>query len=76
MNVRVSDGRLTLRSAGNSVNNKIAFIDIKAAPTGADAGRVATNLPVRLFGPATASLWHRRPDGLFSDNQIDEPIWT
>jgi hypothetical protein len=29
-----------------------------------------------LFSAATANLWHRTPNGLFSDNQIDESIFA
>jgi len=76
-NVLVSDGRLTLSNYSEAKNNKIAFIDIKAAPIG---GKVEVltpvALPVRLYGPATASLWHRTPSGVFADNQIDEPLWA
>ncbi len=75
VNVQVNDGRLTLSNADGSVNNKIAFIDIKAAPNGAQAGAIAANLPVRLKTAATASIWQQRPNGLFSDNQIDESLW-
>jgi uncharacterized delta-60 repeat protein len=74
-NVRVTDGRLTLASAAGAVNNKIAFIDIKAAGLRERAGPKTATLPVRLYGPATTSMWHRKPNGLFADNQIDEPLW-
>jgi uncharacterized delta-60 repeat protein len=76
VNVQVRDGRLTLSNAVGSKNNKIAFLDIKGAAPGAVPGPVAANLPVQLFSAATASLWHRTPNGLFSDNQIDEPLWA
>jgi uncharacterized delta-60 repeat protein len=75
--VRVSDGRLTLSNGAGAVNNRICFLDIKSAPVGATAeGMVAGNLPVQLKTPATAGNWTQRPNGLFSDNQIDEPLWA
>ena len=74
-NVLVTDGRLTLTNAAGAVNNKIAFLDIKAAGLREGAGPKTGTLPVRLYGPATASLWHRKPSGIFADNQIDEPLW-
>jgi uncharacterized delta-60 repeat protein len=70
--VYVSDGRLTLTNASGAMNNKIAFLDIKGAPP---SGPTIGDLPVKLYSPATASNWHRNADGLFSDNQIDEPMW-
>lgn len=75
INVQVNDGRLTLSNAIGAVNNKIAFIDVKSAPVGAAAGQVTGTLPVRLYSSATGSNWTRQPSSLFSDNQIDEPIW-
>jgi hypothetical protein len=74
-NVRVTDGRLTLTNAPGAKNNKIAFIDIKAAGLREQAKPVTATLPVRLYGPATSSVWHRKPSGRFADNQIDEPLW-
>jgi uncharacterized delta-60 repeat protein len=74
-NVRVTDGRLTLANAPGAKNNKIAFIDIKAAGLREQAKPVTATLPVRLYGPATSSMWHRKPSGRFADNQIDEPLW-
>jgi len=76
VNVQVNDGRLTLSNRAGSANNKIAFIDIKAAAAGAQPGAFSANHAVTLFSPATASLWHKNADGLFSDNQIDEAIWA
>jgi uncharacterized delta-60 repeat protein len=75
-NVLVTDGRLTLTNAAGAVNNKIAFLDIKAAGLREAAGPKTGTLPVRLYGPGTASLWHRTPNGTFADNQIDEPLWA
>ena len=75
--VQVSDGRLTLSNYAEAKNNKIAFIDIKAAPVGAKAEILTpVALPVRLYGPATASLWTAKGNGLFADKQIDEPLWN
>jgi uncharacterized delta-60 repeat protein len=74
--VLVRDGRLTLSNAPGAVNNKIAFIDIKAAPIGAKVHAVALNLPVKLYSPATAGNWTKKPSGLFSDNQLDEALWA
>ena len=78
VNVQVGDGRLTLSSAAGAVNNKIAFIDIKAAPNGSIAAAAPNtrNLPARRYGPATANIWKAKPNGLFSDNQVDEPMWA
>jgi hypothetical protein len=74
--VQVDDGRLTLTNSSVAQNNKIAFIDIKAAPTGATPGVITpVALPVRLYSQTTSSLWTRKPNGLFSDNQIDETLW-
>ena len=75
--VQVSDGRLTLSNYSESKNNKIAFIDIKAAPVGARPEILTpVALPVRLYGPATASQWTAKGNGLFADKQIDEPLWA
>lgn len=77
--VNVIDGKLTLTNASGSSNNKIAFIDIKAAPLGATPGAVsgASNMPVKLFSSATASQWTRQSNGLFSDQQLDDTtIWN
>ena len=77
VNVLVSDGRLTLTNAPGAQNNKIAFIDIKAAPNGSAAAAPNTrNLLARRYGPATVSIWKARPNGLFSDNQVDESMWA
>jgi uncharacterized delta-60 repeat protein len=76
VNVQLSDGRLTLSNAPGAMNNKICFIDIQAAPPGAVAGPVTGNIPVSLVTPTTMSLWHRTKGGLFSDDRIDELIWT
>jgi hypothetical protein len=75
--VQVMDGRLTLSNYSEAKNNKIAFMDIKAAPIG-EKVEVLTPvaLPVRLYGPATASLWTAKGNGLFADKQIDEPLWA
>jgi uncharacterized delta-60 repeat protein len=48
VNVQVSDGRLTLSNAAGAKNNKIAFIEIRAAAPGAAAGAITANVPVRL----------------------------
>jgi hypothetical protein len=75
----VTDGRLTLSNASGASNNKIAFIDIKAAPLGAATGAVAgaTNLAVNRYSTDTASQWTRHSDGLFSDRQLDDTtIWA
>ena len=74
-NVRVTDGRLTLTNTAGAINNKIAFIDIKAAGLREQAKPVTATLPVRLYGPATSSMWQRKPSGRFADKQIDEPLW-
>jgi hypothetical protein len=75
--VQVSDGRLTLSSYADAKNNKIAFIDVKAAPIGAKPEILTpVALPVRLYGPATASQWTAKGNGLFADKQIDEPLWA
>jgi uncharacterized delta-60 repeat protein len=76
VNVQVNDGRLTLSNATGSVNNKIAFLEIKAASGSAQPGAFASSLPVRLKTASTAGVWQQRPNGLFSDNQIDEPLWA
>jgi uncharacterized delta-60 repeat protein len=75
-NVLVTDGRLTLSNAAGAVNNKIAFIDIKSAPMYATPGLVGSPAPVTLYSAATASNWTKKPNGLFSDKQIDETLWT
>jgi hypothetical protein len=48
VNVLVSDGRLTLSNGAGASNNKVAFIEIRAAAPGAQAGPVTANVPVRL----------------------------
>jgi len=75
--VDVTDGRLTLTNGSGAQNNKIDWIDIKAAPLGAAAGAVtgASNLPVNLFTNSTQG--QRGTDGLFSDTQLDDrQIWA
>jgi uncharacterized delta-60 repeat protein len=52
LNIQVNDGRLTLANTTGSSNNKIAFIDIKAAAPGAVEGPITGNLPVDLVAPA------------------------
>jgi hypothetical protein len=75
--VRVSDGRLTLSNGSGAVNNRICFLDLKSAPLCATTeGKIAADLPVQLKTPATAGNWTARPNGLFSDNQIDETLWA
>ena len=76
-NVLVKDGRLTLSSYSAAKNNKIAFIDIKAASYGQKVDVLTpVALPVRLYGPATKSLWTAKGNGLFADKQMDEPLWA
>jgi hypothetical protein len=74
--IQVNDGRLTLSNGTGAINNKIAFLDIKAAPVGAQPGPVAVNLPVKLYSNATKADWTTNPHGTFSDKQIDEPLWA
>jgi uncharacterized delta-60 repeat protein len=74
--VQVTDGRLTLSNAAGAVNNKIAFLDIKAAPIGAQPGPVAVNLPVKLYSEATKNDWTVNSHRTFSDKQIDETFWA
>ena len=74
--VEVTDGRLTVTNGSGAQNNKIAFLDIKSAPIGAQVGSVTGTLPVSLFGPATQNQWTKGSDGLFSDKLIDDTtIW-
>ena len=76
-NVLVRDGRLTLSNYSEAKNNKIAFIDIKAAPIGGKVDVLTpVALPVRLYGPATASQWTAKGNGLFADKQMDEALWA
>jgi uncharacterized delta-60 repeat protein len=49
INVAVTDGRLTLTNAAGAVNNKINWIDIKAAPIDATVGPVTDNTPITLM---------------------------
>jgi hypothetical protein len=46
--VRVADGRLTLSNAAGSSNNKVAWIEIKAAAPGTVPGEVTGKVAVRL----------------------------
>jgi hypothetical protein len=64
VNVRVTDGRLTLGNAAGAVNNKIDWIDIKAAPPGAVEGPVTDNLPVGLL-PIVTGI-RQFPVGVFA----------
>lgn len=73
--VSVTDGRLTLTNAEGAVNNKIAFIDIRSMKVG-EIPRVIPTSAVKLYSPATASNWTKKPNGLFSDKQIDETLWA
>jgi hypothetical protein len=73
--VSVADGRLTLLGALGTSNNNIDFIDIKRLPLRSKLGPIAT-VSAPLKTPETAGWWHQRPDGLFSDNQIDEALWA
>src|SRR4029079_5540836 len=73
----VTDGKLTLTNASGAQNNKICWIDLKAAPEGAATGPVTGgfNLPVNLFTNTTQGT--RSPNGLFSDTQTDDrQLWT
>ncbi len=70
--IPVNDGRLTLSNAAGAINNKIAYIDIKAAPVGVSATRAVTdNIPVLLGGTQSSPLI--RPP-LFSTQPIRELI--
>jgi uncharacterized delta-60 repeat protein len=46
--VKVSDGRLSLTNAAGASNNKVAWIEIKAAAPGTAAGEVTGKISVRL----------------------------
>jgi hypothetical protein len=46
--VQVSDGRLTLSNATGASNNKVDWIEIKAAAPGTVAGEVTGKIAVRL----------------------------
>ncbi|MGH7176736.1 MAG: hypothetical protein ACREJC_05090, partial [Tepidisphaeraceae bacterium] len=74
VNVQVSDGRLTLGNAAGSSNNKICFIDIKAAPLDATVGNATADIGVHLLPPPTArtSAFHWTVGRLFSDQRIEE----
>ena len=48
---QVFDGRLTLSNAAGAKNNKINFIDIKAAAVGSVAGPLTDNLPINSAPP-------------------------
>ncbi len=72
--VQVNDGRLTLTNDTEAVNNKIAFIDIKAAPANSPPGTVL-GAAVRQYSSATSQNWITKPNGLRTDNQRDEEIW-
>jgi hypothetical protein len=73
--IEVTDGRLTLVNALGSSNNKVNFIDIKSVARRTKLGPIATvSAPLKV--PATADVWRQQPNGLFSDNQIDEPLWA
>jgi uncharacterized delta-60 repeat protein len=68
--VAVSDGRLTLSNAAGAVNNKIAFIEIKGAAPGAQAGPVTPNLPVSLPKAKRAVSRIAKDEGIFSQIAI------
>jgi hypothetical protein len=61
----VSDGR-TLSNAAGAQNNKIAFVEIRSAAPGAQAGPVTDNLPVNLPGQKPAVSRHQKDDRIFS----------
>jgi hypothetical protein len=73
--VSVADGRLTLLGALGSSNNKLDFIDIKRLPLRSKLGPIA-NVSAPLKVPETAGWWHEQPNGLFSDTQMDEALWS
>jgi hypothetical protein len=73
--VQVSDGRLTLSNAPGAVNNRICFLEIKPVVERTKLGPVASVSAV-LKTPANANVWQQQPNGLFSDKQIDEPLWV
>jgi hypothetical protein len=73
--VQVKDGRLTLTNVLGSFNNKVNFIEIKSVARRTLLGQVArVSAPLKTQG--TFELWNEQPNGLFSDNQIDEPLWA
>jgi uncharacterized delta-60 repeat protein len=51
MNIVVTDGRLTLANNAGGVNNKIAFMEIKATGSTAKEGPVTANAPISLVAP-------------------------
>jgi hypothetical protein len=73
--VKVTDGRLTVANALGSFNNKINFIEIKSVARRTKLGLIAA-VSAPLKRPDTAALWHEQPNGLFADDQIDEPLWA
>jgi uncharacterized delta-60 repeat protein len=72
--VQVNDGRLTLSNAPGAVNNRINFLEIKSVPPRTKLGPVAS-AAARLKNAATANIWQKQLNGLFSDRQIDEAPW-
>ena len=77
--VNVTDGRLTLSNANGSQNNKIDWIDIKAAPLGTPTGMVAgaSNLPVNRYAANNPTQGTVGTSGLFSDTRIDDrQLWV
>jgi hypothetical protein len=73
--VKVADGRLTVFNTLGSFNNKIDFIDIKSVARRSLLGQIAL-VSTTLKTPQNESFWHQQPNGLFSDDQIDEPLWA
>jgi hypothetical protein len=73
--LQVTDGRLTVKNFLGSFNNKIDFIEVKSVPRRSRLGQIAL-VSAPLKTPETAGYWHEQPNGLFSDDRIDEPLWN
>ena len=73
--LQVTDGRLTISNFLGSFNNKIDFVEIKSVPRRSRLGQIAL-VSAPLKTPETATYWHQQPNGLFSDDRIDEPLWN
>ncbi|MGH7179553.1 MAG: hypothetical protein ACREJC_19415, partial [Tepidisphaeraceae bacterium] len=74
VNVRVSDGRLTVGNARGARNNKLAFLDIRPAKLGAEPGNVTQDIGVHLLPAPTArtSAFHWTFGDLFSRERIND----
>jgi uncharacterized delta-60 repeat protein len=75
LNVQENDGRLTLTNAGGARNNKVCFLDIRAADPGATAGPISLNAPIKLENPPAMTRRMVDPNrATFSESRLVDSL--